>query len=71
MGLLCRTAYATHFPDAPELVSPGKPESSVLVRRVADTGDIRMPPLGRRVVDDAAVRLFERWIGAMPPCPPR
>lgn len=70
MGLLCRPAYATHFSDAPELVSPGAPEASVLVRRIADTGELRMPPLGRRVVDEKALSLFTRWIGAMKPCTP-
>lgn len=48
--------------DAP-LVDPGNPEGSILMARIKSTDpDLRMPPLGRNMVDDDGARLIEEWI---------
>lgn len=47
-------------------VAPGHPERSVLVSRMESLdGIIRMPPLGRGRVDDAAVDLISEWIRSL------
>jgi hypothetical protein len=44
-------------------VSPGHPEASLLLQRMARRDPIsQMPPLGSRIVDHEAVALVERWI---------
>lgn len=43
-------------------VAPGDPDRSVLLARLTTLGDDRMPRVGSRVVDLAAVRLLRRWI---------
>ncbi len=53
--------------DDPKLVAPGRPDRSVLLRRVATRGEGRMPPLASSVVDDRAVELLRAWIAARPP----
>lgn len=68
-ALLCRLAGVSNIPDAAEIVRPGLPEYSVLVRRLGHTSDLRMPPLGTRTPDLAAVDLVSRWIGELRDCP--
>ena len=48
-------------------ISPGDPDGSILIYRVAsDEPAIRMPTLSRHLVDHEAVRLLRAWIEAMP-----
>ncbi len=45
----------------------GEPESSVMICRVAsDVPEVRMPPLGRQLVDDAGLALLTELIEALP-----
>jgi hypothetical protein len=44
------------------LVVPGRPESSVLLHRIAHRNTGHMPPLATREVDRAAVTMLEQWI---------
>jgi uncharacterized repeat protein (TIGR03806 family) len=53
------------IPDA-LLVSPGSPDQSVLLARMAKRGRGQMPPLATAVVDEAAVKLFREWIESLP-----
>jgi uncharacterized repeat protein (TIGR03806 family) len=49
-------------------VVPGQPDASILVYRMEATEpDIRMPELGRSVVDARGVALIRAWITQMPP----
>ena len=49
------------------LVDPGNPAGSVLMARVNSSDpDLRMPPLGRNVVDEEGARLLEQWIRSLP-----
>ena len=50
----------------PAIVAGGSPERSVLRKRIAIRGPGQMPPLGSLVVDDAGLRLIERWINKLP-----
>jgi putative heme-binding domain-containing protein len=52
--------------DDARIIAPGAPERSVLFYRIAKTGAGRMPRLGSRRVDEAAVRLIADWIARMP-----
>ena len=48
-------------------IVPGDPDASFLVYRIESTEpDIRMPELGRNLVDAEGVALIREWIAAMP-----
>jgi len=48
------------------LISPGSPDQSVLLKRLAMRGRGQMPPLATSVVDEAGVKLFREWIASLP-----
>jgi uncharacterized repeat protein (TIGR03806 family) len=52
-----------------QIVSPGSPGASVLVQRMRELGEKRMPSLGSNRVDTTAVELIERWIDSIQACP--
>ncbi len=49
----------------PMLVSPGRPDSSVLLHRLSRRGPGQMPPLVSHQVDTTAVDLFRAWITSL------
>jgi uncharacterized repeat protein (TIGR03806 family) len=49
-----------------QLVAPGDPDRSVLLRRMAVRGRGQMPQLATSLVDQRAVALLRRWIAEMP-----
>ena len=53
----------------PMLVSPGRPDSSVLLHRLSRRGPGQMPPLVSQRVDTRAVTLFRDWIASLTPPP--
>jgi putative heme-binding domain-containing protein len=61
-----RPTQGTFGIDEARIIAPGAPERSVLFYRIAKTGAGRMPRLGSRRVDEAAVRLIADWIARMP-----
>jgi mono/diheme cytochrome c family protein len=48
-----------------KLIAPGRPESSVLLQRIAQRDKGHMPPLATRLVDEQAVEMIRQWIGQM------
>jgi len=44
------------------VISPGKPEESILLDRLKGKDNLRMPPLATNVVDDDAISLVKEWI---------
>ena len=44
------------------VIAPGAPGKSILLQRIRVAGENQMPPLGRNVVDEKAVAVFEQWI---------
>lgn len=52
----------------PKIVSPGAPDSSVLLARVNALDANRMPPLGSHVVDSAGAALLRSWIADLTSC---
>ena len=50
-----------------KLVTPGDPDRSILLRRVASCEADKMPPVGRNVADERAVRLLREWVTGMKP----
>jgi uncharacterized repeat protein (TIGR03806 family) len=52
-------------------IVPGQPDASILVFRIESTeADIKMPELGRNLVDDQGVALIRQWIAQLPgTCP--
>ena len=52
-------------------IVPGQPDASILVFRIESTEtDVKMPELGRNLVDDQGVALIRQWIAEMPgSCP--
>jgi len=50
------------------IIAPGDPERSVLLARMRDLGDARMPPLASLVVDNAAVEVIEQWVSGLTAC---
>lgn len=55
--------------NAETLVVPGDADNSVLVQRMVSTGDDRMPPISRNVVDTQGVAVLENWINNLTACP--
>jgi len=51
------------------IVTPGKPELSVLAARMKTTDDRRMPKLASSVVDAAGLAAVEEWIRGLTSCP--
>jgi uncharacterized repeat protein (TIGR03806 family) len=52
------------------IIKPGSLELSMMHLRMANSDPVlRMPPLGTKVVDQAAVKVLEEWIRTMPPAP--
>jgi hypothetical protein len=53
-----------------KLIKPGDPENSVIYFRVNNTDqDMRMPLLGRNIIDDQGVALLAEWINSLEtPC---
>ena len=49
-----------------QLVRPGSPETSVLVRRISRRGQYQMPPTSTNRVDTAGAKLIEDWIRQLP-----
>jgi len=47
------------------VVVAGRPQQSVLLQRLQATDPTKMPPLGREVVDPAAVELMAQWIASL------
>jgi uncharacterized repeat protein (TIGR03806 family) len=52
------------------IVRPGRPDESILLRRMAARGPEQMPPLATHLVDAAAVQLVREWILSLTKCPP-
>ncbi|HUY31949.1 MAG TPA: PQQ-dependent sugar dehydrogenase [Pirellulales bacterium] len=53
------------MPDG-KIIAPGDPYRSLLLYRMSKLGYARMPYVGSRVVDGAAVVLIEQWIRSLP-----
>jgi len=53
----------------PVIVAPGEPDKSILVLRMEDLGQYRMPPLATSVVDTQAVAKIREWISGLSDCP--
>jgi uncharacterized repeat protein (TIGR03806 family) len=50
------------------LIAPGNPDRSLLLARIKSTDpDLRMPPLGRSLVDPDGAALIEQWIRSLGP----
>ncbi len=58
-------------PSQSHIVSASRPERSMMVHRIASTAvAVRMPLLGRTLVDEEGLALIEAWIASLdPPCP--
>lgn len=49
--------------EAARLITPGRPDTSVLITRVRSRNpQTQMPPIGTRLIDTEALALLERWI---------
>jgi len=49
-------------------VVPGEPDQSIMVCRLGSTEiDVRMPPLGSKIVHQEGLALIEDWISSLPP----
>lgn len=52
----------------PVIIAPGDPDNSILVRRMEDLGQYRMPPLGTAEVDIPAMIVIRNWIRNLAGC---
>ena len=48
-----------------QLIAPGKPEESILLRRVSTRENGKMPQLATALVDEEAVQMLEAWIKSL------
>jgi uncharacterized repeat protein (TIGR03806 family) len=53
----------------PVIIAPGNPDHSILVLRMQDLGQQRMPPLASSLVDTEAVTVIREWISGLTQCP--
>jgi mono/diheme cytochrome c family protein/regulation of enolase protein 1 (concanavalin A-like superfamily) len=53
-----------------KVIAPGDTNKSILFRRMSLAGENQMPPLAKNVVDEKAVAVFAKWIGALHAAPP-
>ncbi|MBW3601023.1 MAG: PQQ-dependent sugar dehydrogenase, partial [Planctomycetes bacterium] len=53
--------------DDPRLVTPGDPDRSILLHRMAHRGPGQMPQLATSLVDEQAVKLLREWILQLEP----
>lgn len=47
------------------LIVPGNPERSIMLTRLDSVAEIKMPPIAKHVVDEAAVTLLTNWIDSL------
>ncbi len=52
--------------DDGKLIAKGAPNRSVILYRLSKLGHGRMPILGSGVVDEAAIKMFRKWIDSLP-----
>ncbi|MEJ2142154.1 MAG: hypothetical protein P8Y24_07320, partial [Gammaproteobacteria bacterium] len=52
----------------PRIINPGNPDLSILVLRMEDTGQNRMPPLASAEVDTYAMGVIRDWITNLTSC---
>ena len=52
----------------PVIIAPGDPDQSLLVLRMEDTGQHRMPPLASNIIDTEAMAVIREWIGGLEDC---
>jgi uncharacterized repeat protein (TIGR03806 family) len=50
----------------PRVLAPGDCGRSMILRRLTRSDSFRMPPVGVRVLDRAALRVLEQWVRKMP-----
>jgi len=62
-----RPQHSSFGLDDAMLVSPGKPDRSILLHRLSMRGPGQMPPLVSNRVDETAVKLFKDWITQLVP----
>jgi hypothetical protein len=66
-GVLDAESYAGPRSDGLRLITPGDPDRSLMVLRVASTDPrMRMPPLLRNAVDTEYLDLLRGWIASLP-----
>lgn len=53
----------------PVIIAPGNADTSILVLRMENLGQHRMPPLGSSVVDTQAMDIIRSWINGLSECP--
>ncbi|MBL9167368.1 MAG: tandem-95 repeat protein [Verrucomicrobiales bacterium] len=53
--------------ESPSIITPGSTSRSILYHRLSSLDTVRMPPLGRNVVDTNGVLLIATWIDSLPP----
>lgn len=52
--------------DRARVISPHDPWRSIMLMRVDTNGDVRMPPIARKTIDEQGVKLLRAWIQSMP-----
>jgi hypothetical protein len=52
----------------PIIIKPGDPDNSILVLRIQDLDQYRMPPLASGIVDTVALDVIREWIYTMDGC---
>jgi len=52
--------------DRARVISPHDPWRSIMLMRVNTNGDVRMPPLARKTIDEQGVAVLREWIDSLP-----
>jgi hypothetical protein len=52
------------------VIEPGDPDASQAYVRMGESGELKMPPYGTEIVDDAGRAIIREWIASLPPRTP-
>ncbi|MES2438693.1 MAG: PQQ-dependent sugar dehydrogenase [Verrucomicrobiota bacterium] len=64
-GLIYGEIETTYGDDLNRVIRPGDPDRSIMLRRLASTAEIKMPPIAKHIVDQPALQLFTDWIHSL------
>ncbi|GAA5127865.1 hypothetical protein GCM10023212_33550 [Luteolibacter yonseiensis] len=64
-GLIFGELETTYGDDLNRIIRPGDPGRSIMLRRMGSLAEIKMPPIAKHIVDQAAIQLMTDWINSL------
>lgn len=64
-GLIFGEIETNYGDDLNRVIRPGDPARSIMLRRMGSLAEIKMPPIAKHIVDEAAIQLLTDWINSL------